>query len=76
MTQPATAADARGRALRTLAQQLVIDVALAVLVVVIPLASGDHPDWGLVVASACKTALSTALAFAHRTLERYRTPSL
>jgi hypothetical protein len=69
MTTPATPADAGSRALRTLAQNLLVDIVLAVVVVILPLVSGDAVNWGLVVASAAKTALVTALAFVHRTAE-------
>jgi len=69
MTTPATPADAKSRAWRTLLQNLLVDVVLAVVVVVMPLVSGNDVNVGLVVASAVKTALVTALAFIQRTAE-------
>lgn len=69
MTTPATPADAKSRAWRTLGQNLVVDVVLAVVVVVLPLVSGNDVNVGLVVASAAKTALVTVLAFVQRTAE-------
>lgn len=69
MTTPATPSDAKSRAARTVLQNLLVDVVLAVVVVVLPLVSGDAVNWGLVLASVAKTALVTALAFVQRTAE-------
>ncbi|MGO1049772.1 hypothetical protein [Crossiella sp. CA198] len=73
MTQPVPAGDARSRALRTLGQNLLIDVGLAVLVVALPLISSETIAWSLVLASVGRTALATAVAYLHRTLDAYRT---
>jgi hypothetical protein len=69
MTTPATPADAKSRAWRTFLQNLLVDVVLAVVVVILPLVSGDAVNWGLVAASAAKTALVTLLAFVQRAAE-------
>lgn len=69
---PATVPDAKTRALRTLAQNLLFDVLLAVVLVVLPLVQAEHVDYGLVLASVAKTAAVTALAFIQRALEARR----
>lgn len=60
------------RALRTLAQNLVVDVGVAVVVAVSPLIIGTQLDWRLIAITAGKTALATAVSFAHRKLNELR----
>ncbi|GGM75441.1 hypothetical protein GCM10012275_52620 [Longimycelium tulufanense] len=68
-----TTSDVKSRALRTLAQNLLFDVLLAVVVVVLPLVQDEKVDYHLILGSAAKTAFVTALAFLQRTLEARRT---
>jgi hypothetical protein len=68
MTTP-TPSDASSRAIRTLLQNLVFDVLLAVIVVVLPLVQAATVDWRLVLASVIKTAVVTALAWGQRAIE-------
>jgi hypothetical protein len=75
MTEPAptptpTPADARTRALRTLLQNLVIDVLLAIILVLMPVVQGSGSiDWRLLLASLLKTAFATVLSYGQRYLE-------
>jgi hypothetical protein len=73
MTQP-TPADARVRALRTLFQNLVIDVLVAIIIVVMPAiqSSSASIDWRLLLASLVKTVLVTLLSYGQRYLEARR----
>lgn len=72
MTAPVPPGDVKSRTLRTLAQNLLIDVFLAVIVVVLPLIQAATVDWRIVLASLVKTALVTALAGIQRALESAR----
>lgn len=72
MSTPAQQTDASSRALRTLAQNALFDVLLAVVVVVLPLIQAQEVDWRIVAASAVKTAIVTAFSFLQRTLEARR----
>lgn len=72
MTQPVLVGDARSRALRTLGQNLLIDVVLAVILVVLPLLQAETVQWGLVLAAVGRTAAATIIAFLHRSLDSYR----
>jgi hypothetical protein len=67
-----TPGDVKSRTLRTLAQNLLFDVLLAVVVVVLPLVQAATVDWRIVLASVVKTAMVTALAGIQRTLESRR----
>jgi hypothetical protein len=70
MTQPVPVGDVRSRVLRTLAQNLLFDVLLAVIVVVVPIINAGGPvNWALLGASVLKTALVTAFAGVQRLLE-------
>lgn len=71
MTAPVPG-DVKSRTLRTLAQNLLFDVLLAVVVVVLPLVQAATVDWRIVLASIAKTAMVTALAGIQRTLESRR----
>jgi len=64
--------DAVSRALRTFAQNLALDVGVAVFAVALPLVSGDHIDWSLLGLTVGKTALATAASYVHRTLDGLR----
>jgi hypothetical protein len=68
--------EATQRALRTLAQNLVLDVLFAVFTVAVPLVSGDTVDWQLLGLAAGKTALATAASFIHRKLNEVRSRSI
>ncbi|GLZ34891.1 hypothetical protein Lesp02_70780 [Lentzea sp. NBRC 105346] len=70
MIRPKT--EAAVRALRTLVQNLAVDVAVAVVVAVSPLVVGTQLDWRLIAVTAGKTALATAVSFAHRKLDELR----
>lgn len=63
---------ATNRALRTAAQNLVVDVGVATVAVAIPLVSGDHIDWALLGLTVGKTALLTTLSYLHRKLNELR----
>lgn len=76
MTQPMAAsaqptpADARTRALRTLLQNLVIDVLLGIILVLMPVVQGTGSvDWRLLLASLLKTVFATLLSYGQRFLE-------
>jgi len=60
------AADARNRALRTLVQQLGIDLLAAIALVVYTGLAAETVDWRLLGLSILKTALSTAASYAMR----------
>jgi hypothetical protein len=64
--------DATSRALRTAAQNLVLDVGVATVAVAIPLASGNHIDWALLGLTVGKTAFLTTLSYLHRKLNELR----
>ncbi|TCO57111.1 hypothetical protein [Actinocrispum wychmicini] len=66
---PSTSADANSRALRTLLQNLLFDVLLAVIVVVLPLVQATTVDWSLVIGSVIKTAVVTTLSWVQRAIE-------
>lgn len=67
-----TQSDAFSRAVRTVLQNLGVDVTLAVIFVVQPLLKADVIDWRLLLVAAGKTALVTAVAWVQRTLEARR----
>lgn len=60
------------RALRTLVQNLAVDVGVAVVVAVSPLIVGTQLDWRLIAVTAGKTALATAASWIHRKLNELR----
>lgn len=62
--------DAQSRALRTLAQNLAVDVAVAVGAVVLPVLESGDINWRLLALSAVKTALLTVAAYVHRWVEQ------
>ncbi|MFD1045931.1 hypothetical protein ACFQ1S_10325 [Kibdelosporangium lantanae] len=69
-TPEPTPADARTRALRTLLQNLVIDVLLGIILVLMPLVQGTGTfDWRLLLASLLKTVFATILSYGQRYLE-------
>jgi hypothetical protein len=69
-TPTPTTADARTRALRTLLQNLVIDVLLGIILVLMPMVQGTGAfDWRLLLASLLKTLLATLLSYSQRYLE-------
>lgn len=71
MSQPIKS-DATARALRTFAQNLALDVGIAVFAVAVPLVSGDTINWTLLGLAVGKTALATAASFIHRKLNELR----
>jgi hypothetical protein len=74
MTEPAIPSDTKSRALRTAAQNLGFDLALAIILVAQPAFSGDlaSVNWGLLGASLLKTVVVTFLAAAQRYVETNR----
>lgn len=64
------------RALRTAAQNLAIDVGVAVFAVALPLIQGDNINWALLCATVTKTALATAASWTHRKLNELRDKKL
>ncbi len=64
--------DASVRALRTLAQNLAVDVGVAVFAVALPLLEQDHINWTLLGLTVGKTALATAASYLHRKLNELR----
>ncbi|MDT7789765.1 MAG: hypothetical protein QOF58_8184 [Pseudonocardiales bacterium] len=64
--------EATTRALRTLAQNLVLDVGVAVFAVALPLVQAEHINWALLGATVAKTALATAASYIHRKLNELR----
>jgi hypothetical protein len=69
-TPAPTPADAKTRALRTLLQNLVIDVLLAIVLVLMPVVQGSGTiDWRLLLASLLKTVFATLLSYSQRFLE-------
>lgn len=68
--------DATTRALRTFAQNLVLDVLIAVFTVALPLIQSEHINWTVLALAVGKTALATAASYIHRKLNELRaTPS-
>jgi hypothetical protein len=68
-------ADAKSRALRTAAQNLVFDAVLAIILVLTPAFQGDldQVNWGLLLAAVVKTAVVTLFAAVQRYIETNRT---
>lgn len=64
--------DAKSRALRTLAQNLLLDVGVAVATVALPAVQADQVDYRLLGLALAKTALVTAVAFGHRKLNELK----
>jgi hypothetical protein len=71
MTAPALS-DAKSRALRTLGQNLLLDVGVAVATVALPAVQSEHVDYRLLGLALAKTALVTAVAFGHRRLNELK----
>jgi len=63
--------DATNRALRTLAQNLLVDAGVAATTVALPLVQAEHVDWRLLGLTVAKTVLVTVIAFAHRKLNEH-----
>lgn len=64
--------EATVRALRTAAQNLTIDVGVAVVAVALPLIQAEQINWTLLAATVAKTVLATAASWAHRKLNELR----
>lgn len=68
--------DATTRALRTFAQNLILDVLVAVFTVALPLIQAEQINWTVLALAVGKTALATAASYIHRKLNELRaTPS-